>query len=204
MPWLYDSLKPQHKAWVIKWQSQIQSNLQELETITVGEHCFIAPEAVLLAEPGRTIALGANNRIAAHVFIHGPIHTGEHVSLNVGVHMDGGNQGIHIGSHTRIGAHAHLFAFDHQFAPHELVRKQGVRSVGIFIGEDVWIGAQAGITDGCKLGDHCIIGMGAVVTSDIPDWAIAAGIPARIIGDRRDPKFKTQVLAMNQTLQKKP
>lgn len=52
--------------------------------------------------------------------------------------------------------------------------------------EDVWIGARAIILPGCKLiGAHSIIGAGAVVTHDVPDYAIVGGNPARIIRMRR-------------------
>ena len=54
------------------------------------------------------------------------------------------------------------------------------------IGHDVWIGADAGITDGVRIGDHAVIGMGAVVTHDVPEWAIVGGVPAKVIGDRRE------------------
>ena len=54
------------------------------------------------------------------------------------------------------------------------------------IGRDVWIAAGAGVTDGVTIGDHAVIGMGAVVTRDVPEWAIVGGVPARVIGDRRD------------------
>jgi acetyltransferase-like isoleucine patch superfamily enzyme len=49
----------------------------------------------------------------------------------------------------------------------------------------VWIGANAGITDGVRIGDHAVVAMGAVVTKDVPDWAIVAGLPAVVVGDRR-------------------
>ncbi|ROS87707.1 MULTISPECIES: CatB-related O-acetyltransferase [Bacteroidales] len=49
------------------------------------------------------------------------------------------------------------------------------------IGNDVWIGANAMILGGITIGDGAIIGAGAVVTKDIPPYAIVGGIPARII-----------------------
>jgi len=61
-----------------------------------------------------------------------------------------------------------------------------VRSRGIRIGRDVWVGANAGITDGVSIGDHAVVAMGAVVTRDVPDWAIVAGVPAVVLGDRRE------------------
>lgn len=51
----------------------------------------------------------------------------------------------------------------------------------ISIGNDVWIGARVTILDGVRIGDGAVIACGAVVTQDIPDYAIAGGIPAKII-----------------------
>lgn len=51
----------------------------------------------------------------------------------------------------------------------------------VFIGNDVWIGLNAVIMDGIKIGDGAVIGSGAVVTKDIPPYAIAVGVPARVI-----------------------
>ncbi|MGL5135257.1 MAG: acyltransferase, partial [Planktothrix sp.] len=44
------------------------------------------------------------------------------------------------------------------------------------------------VLDGVKIGKGCIIGAGAVVTKDLPDYAIAAGVPAKIIKMRTDTK----------------
>ena len=51
----------------------------------------------------------------------------------------------------------------------------------VFIGNDVWIGLNAVIMDGVKIGDGAVIGSGAIVTRDIPPYAIAVGVPARVI-----------------------
>ena len=50
----------------------------------------------------------------------------------------------------------------------------------ITIGNDVFIGANVTLLDGVKIGDGVIIGAGAVVVSDIPDYAIAVGVPAKV------------------------
>ncbi len=49
------------------------------------------------------------------------------------------------------------------------------------IGNDVWMGARAIVLSGVTIGDGAVIGAGAVVTSDIPPYAIAAGAPARVL-----------------------
>ena len=52
--------------------------------------------------------------------------------------------------------------------------------------EDVWIGARVMVLPGCKkIGAHSIIGAGAVVTKDVPDYAIVAGNPAKVIRMRK-------------------
>ena len=51
----------------------------------------------------------------------------------------------------------------------------------IVIGEDTWIGTKATIIGNIHIGKHCVIAANSVITKDIPDYSIAAGIPAKII-----------------------
>jgi len=51
----------------------------------------------------------------------------------------------------------------------------------IVVGDDVYIGIRAMILPGVTIGNRCIIGAGSVVTKDIPDNSVAAGVPARVI-----------------------
>ena len=186
MPWLYFALKPRHRVWAEAWQREVQEACHRLETIRIAEGCFIAPEARLFGEPGRGIAIGSGSSIAAEVFMHGPITLGRNVSINARASLDGGVQGITVGDDTRIATGATIYAFNHGLAPDRLVREQPVISKGIRIGADVWIGANAGITDGVTIGDHAVVAMGAVVTGDVSEWTVVAGVPARVIGDRRN------------------
>lgn len=184
MPWLYASLKPAQRAWAQQWQEELQAHLRAMETVVLGEDCFVAPEANLFAEPGRDIILGDHCLVAADCFLHGPIRLGRHVSINHGVSMDGGAAGIEVGDHSRIAARCTLYAFNHGMAAGARVREQPVSSVGIRIGRDVWIGANVGIVDGVSIGDGAIVGMGAVVTRDVPAGTVVAGNPARVIRPR--------------------
>jgi acetyltransferase-like isoleucine patch superfamily enzyme len=184
MPWLYFSLKPKHLVWARPWQQELQARLMREETVTIGEDCFISPEAGIFAQLGRPIRIGSRTTVAAHAFLHGPLTIGDDVSINARASLDGGAAGITIGHGCRIASGASLYAFDHGLSPDRPVREQPVTSRGIVLGADVWVGANAGITDGVMVGDHAVIGMGAVVTHNVPAWAIVAGSPARVIGSR--------------------
>ncbi len=186
MPWLYFKAKPAIRAWAEPWQAEILARLHRTEDVELDASCFVAPDADLIAEPGRRIVAGPRCAFATGVFVHGPAVLGAEVSLNANVTLEGGTAGVSVGDGTRIATGARLFAFDHGMAPDRAIRDQPTRSRGIRIGADVWIGAGAGVTDGVVVGDHAVVGMGAVVTHDVPDWAIVAGVPARLVGDRRE------------------
>ncbi len=185
MPWLYASLKPAHKVWAQEWQQQIQDHFRAMETVIIGEDCFIAPEAKLFAEPGRPIIVGDGSYIAGDCVIHGPITLGKQVSINHHVTMDGGRKGIFIGDNSRIAAYCQLYAFNHGMHPDQLIATQPTKSRGIFIGVDVWLGANVGVVDGVSIADHAVVAMSSVVTKAVETYKIVGGNPAKEIGDRR-------------------
>jgi len=64
------------------------------------------------------------------------------------------------------------------------LHKHGTITETIIVGNDVWIGYEAVIMSGVKIGNGAIIGTRAVVTKDVPPYTIVGGIPAKIIRRR--------------------
>ena len=181
MPWLYWSLKPKNRVWAEAWQKDYQQYLMDMETIEIGENCFISPLAHLFAEPGRKISIGDHCFIAADCTLHGPISMGNEVAINHHSILDGGRSGIILHDQVRIAAYCHLYAFDHGMDLAEPIYQQPVRSKGIEIGRDVWLGAHVGIKDGVKIADQAVVGMNSMVTKNVAERAIVAGNPAKLI-----------------------
>ena len=181
MPWLYWSLKPKNRVWAETWQQEYQAYLQAMETVEIGQNCFISPLAHIFAEPGRKIVIGDNTFIAADCTLHGPLEIGNEVAINHHCILDGGRVGIKLHDQVRIAAYCHLYAFDHGVDLDLPVYQQSVRSQGIEIEKDVWLGAHVGIKDGIHIGAHAVVGMNSMVTKNIETRAIVAGNPAKFI-----------------------
>ena len=92
---------------------------------------------------------------------------------------------VTIGASALFAAYCYVIGGDHEHSDSSRpVLAQGRTSSGVSIGDGVWMGAGAKILDGVTIGDHAVVGAGAVVRASIPDYAVAVGIPARIVGSR--------------------
>ena len=65
---------------------------------------------------------------------------------------------------------------------------------GVRIGHDVWIGREAMIMEGVSIGTGAVVAVRSVVTRDVPEYAIVAGIPARVIRYRHPPELAAKLL----------
>jgi acetyltransferase-like isoleucine patch superfamily enzyme len=86
-----------------------------------------------------------------------------------------------------IGPFCYITDADHGTEPNLPVPKQLMKTAPVNIDTEVWLGAGVKVLKGVTIGKGAIIGAGAVVTRDVPPGAIAAGVPARVIGQRGSP-----------------
>jgi len=127
-----------------------------------------------------------------NVIVKQRAYFGKGVGISIGDNSQIGERS-QIGAYTKIGADVIMapdviiwtisHAFDRTDIP---INQQGATEIQpVTIGNDVWIGQRAIIKPGVTVGNHAIIGAGSIVTKDIPEWAIVAGKPARIIRMRK-------------------
>jgi acetyltransferase-like isoleucine patch superfamily enzyme len=175
-PWLYWSQATSLQRLA---QQNHQRALAAQADIRVGQQVFISPIASLAPQRFR---MGHRCYVAAHAYVTGMIEAGDNCTINVFAVVRGT---VTMGDGVRVGAHASLLGFNHSMSSEKPVFQQPTTSKGIVIGDDVWIGSQAVVLDGVTIGDHAVVAAGAIVTKDVPAWAIVGGNPASLIRDRR-------------------
>ena len=104
-------------------------------------------------------------------------------------HLAQVREGATVGRECVIADRVMLIDFDHGVVEVERpIRLQGIYKRDVDVGHNVWIGYGVCILRGVRVGDNAILGTSAVVTADVPDNAVAAGIPARVIRMREAPR----------------
>ncbi len=115
---------------------------------------------------GKGITIGDNSGLGVRCYVRGPLSIGENVMM---------------GPDVKIITNCHKT--DRTDIP---MNQQGsMPKSRVCIGNDVWIGANVIILAGVNIGNGVIIGAGAVVTKDIPDYAVVGGVPAKVIKMRK-------------------
>ena len=131
----------------------------------VWHFCHVMPEAVI----GQGTSLGQNTFVAQGVVIGANVKVQNNVSLF---------EGLVIEDHVFLGPSC---VFTNVRNPRSTVNRQGEYERTV-VKEGVTVGANATIRCGITLGKHAFIAAGAVVTKDVPDHALMAGVPAQQIG----------------------
>lgn len=91
-----------------------------------------------------------------------------------------------IGDNVIMGPDVKIYTKNHKFDRLDLpIQDQGHTEEKTVIGNDVWLGANVIVLPGVTIGNHVVVAAGAVVTKDIPDYAIVGGIPAKILKYRK-------------------
>lgn len=124
---------------------------------------------------------GSDFYLASNVVINSPteITFGDRCAVNEFVHILAGG-GVTIGNGVWIASHASIITVSHP-KDVEFIGHHPNTAIPVSIEDNVWIGSHAVIMPGVKLGRSSIVGAGAVVTKDVPPYAIVAGVPAKIL-----------------------
>lgn len=134
-------------------------------------------------------SLGKNTTLQSGLRVINPekISIGSNCNFGQGVFITGGG-GVHIGDWVGFGPDAKVWSVTHRFDDTEKPwLLQGWETKPVTIHDDVWIGAGAFVMPGVTIGRGAVISALTVVNKSVPEFAIVAGNPGRVIGWRKRP-----------------
>jgi len=156
--------------------------------ILVGRGTRISRLSKIKIVDGGKITIGKDSNIHDYAMLltyGGTITIGDHSTVNPFCILYG-HGGLNIGNGVRIAAHTVIIPANHNYEdPDAYIYTQRITKKGIRIMDDVWIGSGAKILDGVTIGKGAVVGAGAVVTKDVSDYMVVAGVPAKIIKCRK-------------------
>lgn len=145
-----------------------QVGFSHIETFEIGDNVFIGTGAYLQGRINGTCVIGNHTWIGPHAYFDARnLILGDHVGWGPGAKVLGSE-------HTGFPLNQPVITTDLEIRP-------------VRVGSGADIGTNATILPGVSIGEGAIIGAGAVVTTDIPAYAVAAGVPARVLRGRMDP-----------------
>jgi len=160
--WYIRLLAPlyQHRGRGSKIYGSVRMDTPPYRKFSLGRRSVVESYACINNAVG-DVVIGDHTRIGLHCTVIGPVTIGSHVNLAQGITVT---------------------ALNHNFEDAGLrIDEQGVSTKAVTIGDDVWIGTNAVILPGVNVGSHCVIAAGAVVTKDVPDHSLVAGVPAKVV-----------------------
>ncbi len=150
--------------------------------------------------PGSSLAYGLRRiaartifrRCGAGVIIKSRAYFGRGTNVEIGNRSQLGirlraDSDFVVGDDVVMGPDVVIMCWSHRFDRVDVpINQQGPGEVRpVTVGDDVWLGTRCILLPGVSVGNHAVVGAGSVVTRDVPEYAIVAGVPAVILRDRR-------------------
>jgi maltose O-acetyltransferase len=114
------------------------------------------------------------------------VHIGKGTNITPGLVINDGYSGLcSIGDRVSIATNVTLVADSHpnnsRLCEHPYVKQHLIKTAPVLIEDDVWLGTNAIVLPGVRIGRASVVGAGAVVVDDVPFGTIVAGVPARVV-----------------------
>jgi len=160
---------------------------------------FVIGVIVMIVQSKDGGALVICNRVYVYIDtimetgLGGYLKVGDNSSIHPRCQLNANVSPIIIGRGVMISPGCALYSYNHGIAPDQPIRKQPLQTKGgIIVDDDAWLGFGVIVLDGVRIGKGAVIGAGSVVTNDVPDNAIAAGVPARVVKMRDEVKERNK------------
>lgn len=131
-------------------------------------------------ERAKALGFGEETSIYDSSYVFGDVRVGHHTWIGPFTIIDGSG-GLTIGSHCTVAAGVHIYTHDN-VGQTVTGGKMPIQREPVSIGDCTYIGPNSVIRKGITIGKHCIVGANSFVNASLPDFSVAAGSPAKVIG----------------------
>lgn len=155
--------------------------------LRLGNHVFLGDGVIVYrTRDGGPVELRDRVHLYGDTFVEtgmeGSVFIDEGTHIQPGCHLHAFLSEIRIGKKVEIAPRCGFYCYDHGMAPGIPIMDQPLQSKGgISVGDGAWIGYGVTVLQGVSIGAGAVIAAGSVVVRDIPENAIAAGAPARVL-----------------------
>ena len=159
--------------------------------LSLDDSVFLGDAVVVFSADGSgSVSIGGRSCLHQGVIVEtshgGSVRVGANTHIQPRCQLSAALGSIRIGSDVQIAPACGFYPYSHGMALGKPMRDQPLTTKGdIDVGDDVWIGYGAVILENVRIGDGAVIAAGAVVREDVPDYAIVAGVPAKVVGSRK-------------------
>jgi acetyltransferase-like isoleucine patch superfamily enzyme len=157
---------------------------------------FIGSRHDVATKPEANIAIGKSVMFMEDCTIHlyGEVTIGDRCYFNRGCYIVS-HEELRIGSDCIFGQRVSIHDQDHRLEPVDVPPgERGYDSSPVHIEDNVWVGAEAVILRGVRIGYGAVVAAGAVVTRDVPAKTLVGGVPARVIKQLKDSATESDAL----------
>lgn len=152
--------------------------------LVIGKNVIINDNVTIVVEKNARLILGDSVFLGESCYIKcygGVIEIGDNVSINSKSFLNGAG-GLYIGSNTRIGTQTVIISSNHNFSDKDkLIKDQGTTCKGVYIAENIWLGARVTVLDGAVIQSSSVIGACSLVNKKLEASGVYVGIPVRFI-----------------------
>jgi maltose O-acetyltransferase len=145
-----------------------------------GMFCRHIIYAILLKKKGKLVLI----REGVKFFYPERISIGDYSGVHEECKLDGSGK-INIGKYVRLAPRVEIMTSNHIFKDISIpIKLQGLEFKRVVIEDDVWIGIGVLIVPGVRIGKGSVVAGHSVVTKDVPQYSVVAGVPAKVISSR--------------------
>lgn len=164
---------------LVRWRRDVWGDLRLRLLSEVGHLPSHSARSFFYRQAGLSLPASSSIHWRAEFYAPENVTIGEHCTIGDTCFLDG-RSGLTIKDCVNLGSHVRIYTREHDVQSPVFAETGGP----VVIDDYAWVASHAIVLPGVTVGRGAVVAAGAVVTSDVPPFAIVGGVPAKVIGTR--------------------